>query len=174
MNENNSFEWCELVSICELDYRKDGERTYHELLDMIRAAADGAFDICDTATCRSLRRGMAVKQVKDLPWNYLFQCIKISDKDFQIKHPPSIARIFLKYIIKENAKDSIYAWYDSETDGIKVLAYTGRSEDEENTYPAYDGYGRYDTYYEIVEGVISPEGDSWIVTPKTRYVGLYG
>lgn len=166
MNSDN-FEWCEFLSVYDLSEYVDGIRTYRELVDMIRTAADGAFDICDSARCRHRK---AILPVKEVSWDYLYQCMKISGKDFQINLPSSIAGLFLKNIINIRNKEHVYAWYDSETEGVSVLAYTGREKEEEIIYPEYDGYGRYDTSYEVVEGVLDSTRTKWIRRPKTHLV----
>lgn len=169
MADDDRFEWCRLLSVYALDYRKDGEQAYRELVEMIRGAADGAFDICDSAPCRNWRGCISVLQVKDLPWDYLYRCMMISGKDFRIKHLPTIADG-----VPDDGDSRIFAWHDSETDGVKVIAYTGNVEQEENSAPAYDGYGRFTTRFEIVEATVSPDGNSWIERPRRRFVNLYG
>lgn len=163
---SNPFEWCELLSLYQLNEYKDGARTYKELVEHIRSSANGAFDICDSAPCRHRK---ALLPVKDVAWDYLYQCMKISGKDFIIKLPCGIDGIFMSHVDKAK-RNSVYSWYDPETEGIAVLAYTGREKEEVNIYPEFDGYGRYDTYYEVVEGVLDPSGDKWIKRPKTHFV----
>lgn len=165
MNSDN-FEWCEFLSVYELSEYVDGIRTYRELVDMIRTAADGAFDICDSARCRHRK---AILPVKEVSWDYLYQCMKISGKDFIIKIPAGIDGIFMYHINRAN-RGLVYAWYDSETEGVSVLAYTGIEEEDEIIYPEYDGYGRYDTSYEVVEGVLDSTGKKWIKRPRTYFV----
>lgn len=174
MTDNDSFHWCEVLRRHHFNYRLDGRDVYNELIDLIRSAADGAFGITDAANCRHRFQEMAVLQLRELPWGYLYRCMKISGKDFQIHLPPAVAQNLVRHIVRESEKDIIYGWYDPETKGVNVLAYTGRLEEEENTSPAYDGYGRYDTYYQIVEGILAPDGNSWLAEPRLRSVGLYG
>ena len=162
-------DWAEEIGKYELDYQKVGEEFYGELLDTIRKAADGAFDVASPAVCRKSQE-RAICQKRELPWGYLYDCMKLSRKDFCIFLPDKIANQLLKHIVEDNK--TVYAWYDSETDSIRTFAYTGNMEDEENTYPAYDGYGRYDTYYEIVEGYVNKEGE-WLKEPKLRFISLY-
>lgn len=45
-------EWAEVLSGYFIDYHKDGQATYYELLDLIRGACDGAFNIADQPNCR--------------------------------------------------------------------------------------------------------------------------
>lgn len=141
---------------------------------MIRSVDDGAFGVCSAPNCRHHYASMAVMQLKDVPWSYLFQCMKISAKHFDsVILPPKLAPDFVKHI-RADFTFCVCAWYDTEHDGIHVLAYNGHYHEEENTSPAYDGYGRYDTSYGIVEGVINADGTAWICPPSCRFVGLYG
>lgn len=171
MKTTEAPEWCKELSKYAFDYRKDGELAYKRLIDLIRTAdGGGTFDISSTARCRLYLHNMAVVQVKDVPWDYLYVCMKTSGKDFQIKLPDGIAEAFLSHIRPDKGEQPVYAWHDPETDGVKVLAYTGRFEEEENTAPAYDGYGRFDTYYEVVEGTLNPEGTMWTEAPSRHFV----
>ena len=164
---SDDFEWCEFLSLYELSEYKDGIRTYRELVDMIRTAADGAFNICDSAWCRHRN---AIRPVKEVSWDYLYQCMKISGKDFQINLPSSVAYLFLKNIIDTRNKEYVYAWYDPETEGVSVLAYTGNQKEEEIIYPEYDGFGRLDISHDVVEGVLDSTGKKWIKKPRTYFV----
>ena len=146
-----------------LDYR---EGLPVELVDAIRSAADGAFDVVAPAGCR-WRRGWAIAQQKPLPWPYMYDCIKISLKDFVIQLPPDLVPAFQRHIINPRLGEKIYAWYDTTACAVKVMAYTGDYEEEES--PGYDGFGRYDKNDEIVEGLVTAEGE-WLEAPKCRYL----
>lgn len=87
MNENDSLEWCELLSIYNLSYNEDGEKTYKELVEIIRSSADGAFDICDSAPCRHRN---AILPVKDVSWDYLYQCMKYRVKISKLSSPEAL------------------------------------------------------------------------------------
>lgn len=163
-------EWAELLSGYYLDYSKDGQATYNELLDLIRKACDGAFNITGQPNCRYSKQGVAIKQIKELPWEYIFDCMKASGKDFEILPPDKIKSSFGIHLHRKPAR--VYGWYDETLNAIHIFSYTGRFEEEEDTSPGYDGYGRYDTYYQIVEAWVSRKGE-WVVKPKTRYVSLY-
>ena len=168
--ESHDTDWAKRLGPYELDWQKMDRALYGELLNSIRQAADGAFDVGSAAVCRPLQK-IAICQKKDLPWDYLYDCIKWSRKDFCILLPPCISDQFLGYV-KEDGKP-VYAWYEPEADGIRVLAYTGVVEEEEDTSPGYDGYGRFDTDYEVVQGIVNREGN-WIREPYLRFVSLYG
>lgn len=161
-------EWAKKLCPYELNIRSLEKELYYELIHIIRKTADGAFDIESAATCRN-SRGLAIVQKRELPWDYLYECMKLSQKDFCILLPNEMFDELIKHIEKD--RKTVYAWYDTETDSIRTFAYTGNLEEEENTYPAYDGYGRYDTYYEIVEGYLSKDG-KWLKEPKRRFVSL--
>lgn len=134
---------------------------------IIETTLNGAFGVTQAARCR-WQQDRAILQKHPLPWSYLYDCMKISHKDFVLILPFEIANDLRCHItVKERLQ--VYGWYDETSDAIYVFAYTGKSEDEENTSPAYDGYGRYDTYYEIVEGSINKEG-IWIKQPSKRYI----
>ena len=165
-----STEWAERLKAFALDYRKDGQDTYYQLLDLIRKACDGAFDIARQANCRNSKQGVAIKQVKELPWEYIFDCMRASGKDFIIL-PPEIVKSGFGIYLHANPSP-LYGWYDEDLDAIHLFSYTGRYEEEEDTSPGYDGYGRYDTYYQIVEGWLSRNG-IWIKEPATRFVSLH-
>lgn len=161
-------DWAERLAPYELDSYRTPKDLYNQLVDEIRQVEDGAFSV--TGVLKHLRScHEVICQVKEMPWEYMYDCMKLSLKDFCIKLPSDIADEFLAHVVEERRKQYIYGWYDAKVDGIRVFAYTGNVEDEENTYPAYDGYGRYDTYYEIVEGVINREG-KWMTELKCRYV----
>lgn len=162
--------WAEMLKTNSLDYRKDGQEIYYGLLDLIRSACDGAFNISGQPNCRLSKQGVAIKQVKELPWEYIFDCLKASGKDFEILPPDKVKSSFGIYLKKKRAP--VYGWYDESMDAIHLFSYTGRYEEEEDTSPSYDGYGRFDTYYQIIEAWLSREGE-WVVKPKTRYVSLY-
>lgn len=163
-------EWAEVLSGYFLDYYDDGPDTYYELLNLIRNACDGAFNIAVQPNCRHSKQGVAIKQIKDLPWEYVFDCMKASGKDFQILPHDKIQSNFGIHLQTKSAP--VYGWYDEALDAIHIFSYTGRYEEEEDTSPGYDGYGRFDTYYQIVEAWLSREGE-WVKEPKTRYISLY-
>ena len=162
-------EWVDVLNGYFLDYRKDGQATYNELLDLIRNACDGAFDITSQPNCRYGKQGVAIKQIKELPWEYIFDCMKASGKDFEILPPDKIKSSFGIHLLKKQAP--VYGWYDESMDAIHLFSYTGRYE-EEDTSPGYDGYGRYDTYYQIVEAWLFRDGE-YVKNPKTRFISLY-
>ena len=152
-----------------------------ETKDMVCQAAGGAFRLGDWTYRLGIHRsstGKCITQERDLPWEYLYDCIKLSRKDFIIYLPKGIAGRFfshinygkssLHYVLREKKISRAYAWYDPKADGILVFQLTGACKDEENTYPAYDGFGRYDTLYEIVEGVIGRDGH-WVKEPECRF-----
>lgn len=159
------YEWAEMLSICKLKGRV-GEPNYDFTLDLIRNACEKSFDIGDNAKCRLSERPMAIYQIKPLPWEYLYQCIKMSKKDFHVMLPDDIkSKIF-------EGKREVYAWYNEEINAVECFAYTGRIEVEENTSPGYDGYGRFDRDYEIIQGAIGKNG-RWKVKPYKSWASLY-
>ena len=177
---NNAFstDWAK-----KLSFYREIPRYYDEgaeLWNMIRNIDNGAFDVNDgdygLQNYRS-SSGMCVIQKKDLPWDYIYECIKLSRKDFIIFLPIGISDQFFGYMNYSMASShyffygkygkkicQAYAWYDSQTEGIFVCQLTGISKDEENTYPAYDGFGRYDTLYKIVNGIVGKDGQ-WLKEP---------
>ena len=163
-------EWAEALGGYFLDYRKDGQAAYNELLDLIRNACDGAFNITGQPNCRYSKQSVAIKQIKELPWEYIFDCMKTSGKDFEILPTDKIKSCFGIHLRNKSAR--VFGWYDETLDAIHIFSYTGRYEEEEDTLPGYDGYGRFDTYYQIVEAWVARKGE-WVVKPKTRYVSLY-
>lgn len=163
-------EWAKALSGCALDNRDAEQAKYNVLLELIRNACNGAFDIAAQPNCRHSKQGWAILQVKELPWEYVFDCMKVSGKDFRIIPPEKVNIRFGKYLHKKEA--SVYGWYEAESDAIHIFSYTGRYKEEEDTSPGYDGYGKYDTYYEIVEAWMSRDG-VWVKPPKTRYISLY-
>lgn len=174
-----STEWARVLS----QYRSilsnhDEDR---EINDMVCHAAGGAFGLGDWSYPLRIHRssiGKCITQERDLPWEYLYDCIKLSRKDFIIFLPKGIdshffshikyGRSSLHYGQRDKKISRAYAWYDPKADGILVFQLTGDCKDEENTYPAYDGFGRYDTLYEIVEGIIGRDGN-WIKEPVCRF-----
>lgn len=159
------FEWAEILSICKFKGRV-GEPDYDFTLDLIRNACDKSFDIGGNANCRLTKRPMAIYQIKSLPWEYLYQCIKMSKKDFHVMLPDGIdSKMF-------EGKNEIYAWYNKEIDAIECFEYTGRIEVEEDTSPGYDGYGRFDKEYELIQGAIDKNG-RWKVKPYKSWASLY-
>ena len=164
MQEYN-FEWAELLSICKY---KGGMRDpdYAFTVDLIREACDHSFDIGSNANCRISKRPIAVFQIKPLPWDYLYQCIKLSKKDFNVMLPDGIdSKIF-------EGKDKVYTWYNKDIDAIEFFAYTGRFEVEEDTSPGYDCFGRFDKDYEIIQGAINEKGRRK-VKPYKSWASLY-
>lgn len=170
MKTDYDYEWAELLGLYYLDYRKDGQNLYSELVEMIKAQCDGAFGITSSANARSFEASVAIATKVELPWEYLFSCMRLSRKDFCLILPNHLKKSLEKHCIIEDF--CIYGWYEEDKDAIHVFAYTGRIEEEENTAPAYDGWGRYDTYYEIAEGYVNKDAQ-WIEMPQCRYIGLY-
>ncbi|MDE7135166.1 MAG: hypothetical protein K2N91_00890 [Muribaculaceae bacterium] len=172
MEKNHDYYWAELLNSYYLDYKKDGERVYSELVDMIKSQCNGAFGITSSASARTLTAPVAIETKIELPWEYLYECMRRSRKDFCLILPKHLKEQLDEHIVKKE-NYAIYGWYDEMKDAIHIFAYTGRLEEEENTAPAYDGWGRYDTYYEIVEGYVDKEA-KWIESPRCRSIGLYG
>lgn len=159
------FEWAETLSICKFKGRV-GEPDYDFTLDLIRNACDKSFVIGGNANCRLTKRSMAIYQVKPLPWEYLYQCIKMSKKDFHVMLPDGIeSKIF-------EGKEKVYAWYNEEINAVECFEYTGKIEVEEDTSPGYDGYGRFDKEYEIIQGAIDKNG-RWKIKPYKSWAYLY-
>lgn len=96
--------------------------------------------------------------------------MKASGKDFEVLPTEKIKSCFGIHLYTKPAR--VYGWYDEALDAIQIFTFTGRDKEEEDTSPGYDGYGRFDTCYQIVEAWVSQEGE-WVVKPKTRYVSLY-
>lgn len=159
------YEWAELLSICKLKGRV-GDPNYDFTLGLIRSACDNAFDIEGNANCRLTTRSMAIRQTKYLQWNYLYRCIKMSKKDFIVMLPEGINSSAFKGV------SDVYAWYNKKIDAIECLAYTGRIVVDEEPSPGYDGFGRFDKEYEIVQGAIDENG-KWQVKPYKAFASLY-
>lgn len=105
-----------------LDINLDGEKNYKVYLELIREAGEGFFCVTGNATCRHGRK-MAIVQQKELPWEYLFQCMKLSAKDFLVKLPDYLHDD--KFRANSEGEVFVYAWYDAEIDAIQVFANTG-------------------------------------------------
>lgn len=137
-------------------------------LDLIREAGEGFFRITDIATCRH-GSSIAIGQQKELPWEYLFQCMKLSNKDFFVKLPDHLHDN--KFKANREGEVFVYAWYDAEIDAIQVFNNTGNIREEEDTSPGYDGYGRFDRDYERARGVIDANCQ-WKVKPYLSWGSL--
>jgi len=158
-------DWAEMLSICKFKGHV-GEPNYDFTIELIRNACDNSFDIASNANCRLTTHPMVISQIKPLPWNYLYKCIRISKKDFHITLPDGIdSRIF-------EGGNKVYAWYNKKIDAIECFAYTGNIEVDEDTSPGYDGFGRFDKEYEIIQGAIDEHGH-WRVKPYKAFASLY-
>lgn len=168
MGNVHEFHWAKLLSRYAFDSEHDGRWGYMACCGIIRQACHGAFDVCLTARCRRDESKMAVCQKRDLPWIYLFECMRISDKDFYLFLPRTAPCGSVPFD-PDFKRQCVYAWYDEASDGIEVLAYTGKWREEEITYPEYDGYGRFDYEDQVVSGTIGRNG-KWISKPELRWV----
>lgn len=169
MTQNFNNDWAYVLRDYALDIHLDGEKNYKVCLDLIREAGEGFFCVTSNATCRH-RRKMAIVQQKELPWEYLFQCMKLSDKDFLIKLPDHLHDN--KFRANSDGEVFVYAWYDAVIDAIQVFVNTGNIREEQDTSPGYDGYGRFDYDYERVRGVIDANCQ-WKVKPYLSWGSLY-
>ena len=169
MTQNFNYDWALVLRDYALDRHLDGEKNYNACQDIIQEAGDGFFRITGNATCR-YSRNMAILQMKELPWEYLFQCMKISDKDFLIKLPTHLHDN--KFRANSDGEVYVYAWYDPELNAIQVFNNTGNIREEEDTSPGHDGYGRFDRDYERVRGVIDAKCQ-WKKKPYLSWGSLY-
>ena len=90
--------------------------------------------------------------------------LKLSKKDFYIFLPDNIKAF--------GGEKQVYAWYNKKIDAIECFAYTGNFETEEDCYGGYDGFGRFDKEYEIIQGAIDEKGH-WTVRPYKAFTSLY-
>lgn len=169
MTQNFNYDWALVLRDYALDYHIDGEKNYNVCLDLILEAGKGFFRVTGNATCRN-SSSMAIVQLKELPWEYLFQCMKLSNKDFLVKLPNHLHDN--KFKANSEGEVFVYAWYDAEIDAIQVFNNTGNIREEQDTSPGYDGYGRFDRDYERVRGVIDANCQ-WIVKPYQSWGSLY-
>ena len=169
MTQNFNYDWALVLRDFALDSHIDGEKNYKVCLDLILEAGEGFFRVMGNATCR-YRRSMAIVQLKELPWEYLFQCMKLSNKDFLVKLPDHLHDNRFK--ANSEGEVFVYAWYDAEIDAIQVFDNTGNIREEQDTSPGYDGYGRFDRDYERVRGVIDANCQ-WKVKPYLSWGSLY-
>ena len=151
MIQKVNYNWAIVIRDYALDSYLDGEENYKACLGIIREAGEGFFRVADNSGCR-YDRSAAIVQLRELPWEYLFQCMKLSGKEFLVKLPDHLQDS--KFRANSNGEVLVYAWYDAEIDAIQVFNNTGNIREEEDTSPGYDGYGRFDHYYERVRGVI--------------------
>ena len=84
MTQNFNYDWALVLRDYALDRHLDGEKNYNACQDIIQEAGDGFFRITGNATCR-YSRNMAILQLKELPWEYLFQCMKISGSGAEVR-----------------------------------------------------------------------------------------
>ena len=167
MTQNFNYDWALVLRDYALNSYIDGEKNYQMCLDLIREAGEGFFRITGNATCRH-GRSIAIGQLKELPWEYLFQCMKLSNKDFLVKLPDHLHDN--KFKANSEGEVFVYAWYDAKIDAIQVFNNTGNIR-EEDTFPGYDGYGRFDRYYERARGVIDANCQ-WKVKPYLSWGSL--
>lgn len=160
MTQKFNYDWALVLRDYTLNNHLDGEKNYKACVDIIEEAGEGFFRITSNAICR--HSGNAIIQMKELPWEYLFQCMKLSDKDFLVKLPAHLQDN--KFRANSDGDVYVYAWYDDKIDAIQVFANTGDIREEEDTSPGYDGYGRFEHYYERVRGVIDANCQ-WKVKP---------
>ncbi len=172
MKEELSTEWAEMLGLYHLDYYRDGEDIYNSLIDMIRTACDGSFDIYSGFT-RGI--GIVIEQIKPLPWDYMYNVMKLSRKEFAIIVPKDLrwAEIRLDYTkplrcFIYRIPERMLAWYDETNDCIRLKGYTGNWDQEEDTSPGYDGYGRFDSYYETIVGSVDADGN-WVEQPAISW-----
>lgn len=158
-----TLEWAEMLSFSKLKGTIE-DPNYVFTIDLIRSACDHSFDIASNANCRVPVRPMVICQLKPLEWSYLYRCIKLSKKDFYIFLPDNIKAF--------GGEKQVYAWYNKKIDAIECFAYTGNFETEEDCYGGYDGFGRFDKEYEIIQGAIDKKGH-WTVKPYKAFTSLY-
>jgi len=170
MTQEYDYDWAFVLRDYALDIHLDGEKNYKACLEIIREAGKEFFCATGNATCRLFRRNMAIVQQKELPWEYLFQCMKLSDKDFLVKLPDYLHDN--NFRANSDGEVFVYAWYDAEIDAIQVFANTGNIREEQDTSPGYDGYGRFDCAYERVRGVIDANCQ-WKIKPYLSWGSLY-
>ena len=169
MTQNFNYDWALVLRDYALDIHIDGEKNYKVCLDLIIEAGEGFFRVTGNAACRH-SRSMAIVQLKELPWEYLFQCMKLSNKDFLFKLPDHLHDN--KFKANSEGEVFVYAWYAAEIDAIQVFDNTGNIREEQDTSPGYDGYGRFDCDYERVRGVIDANCQ-WKVKPYLSWGSLY-
>lgn len=168
MSKSNEFHWAKLLRHYAFDSHADTTWGFLACCGIVRQACNGAFDVGDTARCRSEGGNRAIVQKRDLPWRYLYECIRLSGKDFHIFLPKTAPCRSVPFR-QETKRQHVYAWYDEESDGVAVLAYTGKWREEQITYPEFDGYGRFDYEDEIVTGIIDKDG-KWMSNPQLRWI----
>ena len=166
MEHNHDLEWAELISLYKLVRYDDGPETFESLLEMIRTACDGAFDVVFAPHIKA--PGPHIMQHKWLPWDELFDIMKLSGKNFIIDLPQEVNWVGYRFRRDTDGEIRVYARYDDTTDTILLRHFTGREEEEENTAPAYDGYGRYDTYYECLTTRIVRRGQPTRIETQWR------
>ena len=88
MEHNHDLEWAELISLYKLVRYDDGPETFESLLEMIRTACDGAFDVVFAPHIKA--PGPHIMQHKWLPWDELFDIMKLSGKNFIIDLPQEV------------------------------------------------------------------------------------
>lgn len=163
MNINLDKTWADCLRGLELDPHKLGWEYYGMVRDRIRAACDRAFEIEQEA--HGLRR-IAIKPKQEMPWDYLVDVMIRSGKVFYIIMPEHLRNRSELIDIEQPFEDyeysipeRMFAWYDEKAKLIKVKAYTGNWDEEEDTSPGYDGFGRYDSFYESLNGEVTLEGE---------------
>ena len=150
MTQNFNYDWDLVLRDYALDRHLDGEKNYNACQDIIQEAGDGFFRITGNATCR-YSRNMAILQMKELPWEYLFQCMKISDKDFLIKLPTHLHDN--KFRANSDGEVYVYAWYDPELNAIQVfnfiLLFHKNRQKHHSKCPCHKR-NRYNKYYRFL------------------------
>lgn len=155
--------WADSLRELELNPYKLGWELYGIVRDRIREACNGAFEIEEEE--HGSRRN-AIKPKQEMPWDYLVDVMIRSCKLFYIILPEHLRNRSDLIDIEQPFEDyeysipeRMFALYDEKEKIIKVKAYTGNWIEEEDTSPGYDGFGRYDSFYESLNGKITLDGE---------------
>lgn len=138
------------------DFEEATHKKTDRLADYIKSESGGTFYLD--------KYSGYIVQKKDLPWSYLFDIIKNAPKFgfiVAIAVPPRF-----RINSPKPERGTMYAYYNSENDAIRVRIYTGgRRED----LAGYDGYGREPDELEVIEGLRDKEGN-WVEELSLKWI----
>jgi len=126
------------------------------LVDYVESESDGYFYMD--------KYSGYIVQKKALPWSYVFDVIKNAPKlgfVVYMKLPPRF-----KVRKPKPVRGTMYAYYDSENDAIKLHTYTGERREE---FAGYDGWGREPDELEVIEGLRN-RNSNWIDELKLKWI----
>lgn len=126
------------------------------LVDYIKSESGGAFYLD--------KYSGYIIQKKGLPWSYLFDIIK-NTPEFRFIVAIAVPPRF-KVKKPKPVRGTMYAYYNSKNDTIRVRIYTGgRRED----LAGYDGFGREPDELEVIEGIRDRNGN-WIEELNLKWI----